>query len=109
MRGYDAWLEAPYVEAERQAEVFEKACEEYESQRDNTVRYDFSEWLGELVEKAQWDNHEGRFLAPRNVDGEYTTCLTDELLESLMDAYRESTAYKTRVEDIVSAWEDEVE
>jgi len=107
MRGYDAWLEAPYVEAERQAEVFEAAAEEYEGKGD--VPEDFEDWLTDVLHGAQWDAKEGRFLAPRNVDGEYTTCLTDELLESLMDAYRQSDAYKTRCEDIVSAWEDEVE
>lgn len=27
MRGYDAWLERPYVDAARQEEAFEKWCE----------------------------------------------------------------------------------
>jgi hypothetical protein len=30
MRGYDAWLEAPYVRAAAEAEAFLAWCEEYE-------------------------------------------------------------------------------
>lgn len=102
MSAYDRWLEQPYVDAARQEEALEHAAEEYESRGDNTVQYDFIEWLHEILElNLHWDSVKCKFSVKEGAP------ITEEQLEVLMEHYRGSDAYATKLEDIVSDWEDE--
>lgn len=61
MRGYDAWLEAPYVDAAAREEAFEKWCEENDVEFDAPDAWDrFDEEMADRAQDAAEEEAERR-------------------------------------------------
>ena len=61
MRGYDAWLERPYVERAKDDEAFEKFCEEQDIDPDGPHAWSlFEDWRDGCLEEDSVDRHEAR-------------------------------------------------